>query len=230
MVMSFVFKPNGTSSLTIRFNHLIGNKPLVLDTVHYRNALHQDFTVTKLKYYVGQFRLIGKNGTTYKSKSYFLIDEENPETKDISLEGIEDGEYTEVRFMLGVDSLDNCSGAQSGALDPINAMFWTWNSGYIFLKFEGKAPLSDAPGHMFEYHIGGYRHPVNCIRNIQLPLQHPLTLYKGQVSSVQINTNLLELLEHPLNIDFRTLSSVTDSKNAVSIANNYSDMFSILVP
>jgi hypothetical protein len=36
---------------------------------------------------------------------------------------------TAIKFLLGVDSLKNVSGIQTGALDPAKGMFWTWNTG-----------------------------------------------------------------------------------------------------
>lgn len=53
--------------------------------------------------------------------------------------------------LLGVDSLSSISGIKSGALDPRNGMYWTWNSGYIFFKLEGRIN-----GKAFIWHIGGY--------------------------------------------------------------------------
>ena len=39
---------------------------------------------------------------------------------------------------LGVDSVLNYNGVHEGALDPINGMYWTWQTGYIHCKLEGK--------------------------------------------------------------------------------------------
>ena len=50
------------------------------------------------------------------------------------------GNYNSLSFLLGVDSMHNVSGAQTGALDPANDMFWTWNSGYVMAKMEGASP------------------------------------------------------------------------------------------
>ena len=51
-----------------------------------------------------------------------------------------EGDYTELQFLLGVDSLHNVSGAQTDDLDPAKDMFWTWNSGYVMAKMEGNSP------------------------------------------------------------------------------------------
>ena len=56
---------------------------------------------------------------------------------------------------LGVDSVLNYNGVHEGALDPINGMYWTWQTGYINCKLEGNI-ICDSSRKSFEYHIGGY--------------------------------------------------------------------------
>jgi len=152
------------------------------------------------------------------------VNEEEPQSKKLVLENVPAGEYSTLEFIIGVDSLHNCSGAQSGALDPMNGMFWAWNSGYIFLKLEGFAPSSNSPGHIFEYHIGGYKQPNNCVRKVKLNLNGS-NLLKEQTISLKVD--ILEILKEPTPIDFIKLSSVTDFRNANTVADNYKDMFRI---
>ena len=163
-------KAKSEHGVTLHFHHYVGDKLLVLDDSTYVNDLNQSYTITKFNYYIGKIRLTQKDGKEFLVDQYYFIseDEEKQASKTIHLDKIPVGEYTSIQFLLGVDSLHNCSGAQSGALDPIHAMFWTWNTGYIFLKLEGKSTLSNLPGNTLEYHIGGYKKPANCIRTITL--------------------------------------------------------------
>ena len=131
--------------------------------------------------------------------------------------------------MIGVDSLHNCSGAQSGVLDPINGMFWTWNTGYIFMKLEGKSPASKSPGHIFEYHIGGYKEPTNFIRTASLTFsKEPMRINPDKATSIYIKTDVSKILNGHDQIDFSKMSSVTDFHNSDKIADNYKNMFSII--
>jgi len=229
LFLSFTSLPgNGqTKNIFINISHFAGNSVLKLDSVNYMNNLGQEFNVTKFKYYIGQITLNQNNGAEFKSDAYFLVNEEDQNSKRLVLENVPGGDYSSIGFVIGVDSLHNCSGAQSGALDPVNAMFWAWNTGYIFLKLEGKSPYSDSPGHLFEYHIGGYKQPNNCIRRINLKLGHLASTVKDQ-STINLKVDILELLKNPANIDFRKLPSVTDFHNASLVADNYIDIFSIL--
>ena len=64
---------------------------------------------------------------------------------------------------MGVDSIRNVSGAQQAALPPSNGMFWSWSTGYIFLKAEGTSPQS--ANNSFMFHLGGFMNPNNIVTN-----------------------------------------------------------------
>lgn len=222
-------KAQKTGKLSLTISHVVGSQPLKLDSVHYKNSLDQDFSVSKFKYYIGQIQLKQANGKTFHSNSYFLINEDEQESKHIQLENVPYGNYTSISFLLGVDSLSNCSGAQSGALDPINGMFWAWNSGYIFLKLEGTSTASPHPAKIIEYHIGGYKQPSQCIRTIQLPFEEMTMNEKNSIISLSLRADVSKILSSESKIDFKTHSSVTDFHNATLIAGNYKNMFSVSV-
>jgi hypothetical protein len=226
LTLAFTSLAQPTDNLSIHFNHFVGNTPLSLDTVQYKNELGQPFTITKFKYYISNIHLRKTDGSLVSIDKYFLINEDEPDSKNITLTDIPTTQFTGLDFIIGVDSLHNCSGAQSGALDPVNAMFWAWNTGYIFLKLEGKAAASKSPGHVYEYHIGGYQQPANCIRKVSLNFPRPLTI--GTDKEIELKVDAAEILKTPNTIDFSKLSSVTDFHNATTIADNYVDMFSIL--
>jgi hypothetical protein len=222
--MSFIAPAH--SSLTVTFNNYVGSSVLKLDSATYKNELGQPYTVSKFKYYIGNIHLTKSDGTEYVSNKYYLVNEEDDASKQITLTNIPEGNYTAIHFTLGVDSLHNCSGAQTDALDPINAMFWAWNTGYIFVKMEGKSPVSKQPGHLLEFHIGGYMQPNNCIRTINLNIKNELAI-SNKAATLNIKADIAELFKTPTSIDFSMLSSATDFHNATTIANNYADMFSI---
>ena len=218
---------NKGSILTIRIENYVGRLLLALDSVTYQNELNQPFTVTKFKYYISAIHLKRSDGKAFISDQFQLVNEEENKSKQWTLSEVSEGIYTELSFTLGVDSLHNCSGLQRGDLDLVNGMFWAWNTGYVFLKLEGKAPQSKSPGHIFEYHIGGFRKPTNCIRTVRLALKE-LKIESGKQSLLTLKADASEVLKTPTTIDFSRLSSVVDLHNATILANNYNDMFSVL--
>ncbi len=229
VAMSFKSIPAQTK-LIIRFENYVGDKKLSLDTPTYVNGLGQIFTVTNFKYYISNIKLTGSDSKVYsKEDGYYLIKADDETTWKAELDDVPPGSYSSISFTIGVDSLHNCSGAQSGALDPINGMFWTWNTGYIFMKLEGKSPASKQPGHIFEYHIGGYKEPTNFIRNTSLTFpKEPMKINPGKVTTLYIKTDVAKVLQGKNEIDFSKLSSVTDFHNSDKIADNYVNMFSII--
>jgi hypothetical protein len=205
----------------------MGNTVLQLDST-YKNALGQTFTIANFKYYIGNISLKKTDGKSFVIKDYFLINEHEEDSKQIILNDVPEGSYTGIEFIVGVDSLHNCSGLQQGSLDPTNGMFWAWNTGYVFLKLDGQSPSSKSAGNIFEYHIGGYKQPTNSIRKIILNFKGDKTISSITPLSLVIKADVLEVLKTPTTIDFSKLPSVTDTRNAVIIANNYMDMFSLL--
>jgi hypothetical protein len=107
-----------------------------------------------LKYYVSNFSLVRADGSEQRFNNYELIDAAKPETLSFSLDSVMNGEYTAVKFMLGIDSVRNHTGAQDGDLDPVHGMIWTWNTGYIFYKHEGNFRDSTGATKPLVFHLG----------------------------------------------------------------------------
>ena len=75
--------------------------------------------------------------------------EDHEESQEVVLKNIPAGDYNQITFTIGVDSLRSTMDVSKrpGVLDPAqghDGMYWTWNSGYIFFKMEGISPA--APG------------------------------------------------------------------------------------
>src|SRR6185312_7848079 len=104
---------------------------------------------------------------TFPDGTYHLIDFSDSASTTVPLR-VPEGVYDEIHFLLGVDSIEQTGGAQTGALDPARGMFWTWNTGYLSLKLEGTSPDSKEPFHAFSYHIGGYRFPNRAIWRMKI--------------------------------------------------------------
>ena len=228
------FKPVSNSEskrtwLIVHFVNYVGNEVLKLDTLAYRNENGQLYAVTKFKYYISNIQLKETSGYEYNLTGSLLLDQDDENSLQVLLKEVPYGNYASVSFLIGVDSAHNCSGAQTGDLDPINGMFWTWNSGYVFLKLEGKSPSSKSTGNVLEYHIGGYQQPANCIRPVTLKFPiGGLTVERSKESFLTLKADVSEILKGPVVIDFSEISSVTDFHNATLMADNYADMFSVL--
>lgn len=221
---------SGTGKIVIVFNNIVGTQPLVFNTSSYTNESGQSFTVSKLIYYVSNVVLTKTDGsTTYVVlESYHLIDHANVTSLEYEIEDVPAGDYNNISFTIGVDSTRNCSGAQTGALDPSNGMFWSWNTGYIFLKMEGTFTTTLNPSGSFIYHIGGYKDPINCIRSVTMDFNGDIAnVRQTKTPEVHMNCDVLEMLKTNTTIDFDVLNFTMGDANSKTIANNYRDMFKV---
>jgi hypothetical protein len=208
-------------SMTIEMSHMAGSQKFWLDST-YTNQAGESFTASMFKYYISNIRLVDASGTLHPvPESYFLVDQATTSSMTLELKDIDAGTYTGIKFILGVDSARNCSGAQTGALDPINGMFWTWNTGYIFMKLEG-----DCPQGFFEYHIGGYKGTYVNYREIALDFNgDELIVANNKKPELHLVTDVLEIFKNPNIISFSNTQVVTIPNAASdSIADNCEDM------
>lgn len=220
-------EPGLPGEVTLEFDHIVGTRALSLDNQEYTNTNGDKFTVSRFKYYISNIILKKADGTEYKQpESYYLIDESVPASKNVNIKDIPAGEYTSLTFTIGVDSARNVSGAQTGALDPANGMFWTWNSGYVFVKLEGTSPQSQNGGLVF--HIGGFQKPNNTIRTISPALNgQKLRIAAGKAPQVHLKVDVLNMFQGANTIKFAELSTTMGGANSVKVADNYVEMFKV---
>lgn len=124
--------------------------------------------ITKLRFYISAVSLWLEGEEVWaEKKSFHLLDLADPESFRFSTK--QDVLFDELRFQLGIDSATNVSGAMGGDLDPTKGMYWSWNTGYVNFKLEGKSALAGSPNHAFIYHLGGYLPPYPSVQWVQLP-------------------------------------------------------------
>lgn len=153
------------TTIVIELEHVWGAtaEPFEMDKEFIQPMSGEKITFRTLRYYLSNVKLKKTDGSWWSEpESYRLIDAAVDIQPELEIKGVPTGDYTEISFTIGVDSTRNVSGAQDGALSPSNGMFWSWNTGYIFIKAEGDAPAS-ATG-SFAYHIGGFKDPDNAIQ------------------------------------------------------------------
>ncbi len=214
---------NTKGTLTVEFEHVWGldKAPFYMNTPLLHPMSKDTISVNLLKYYVSNIVLTNANGSKYiVPESYYLI---SPEENSIEVKDVPAGDYTGMEYIIGVDSARNNSGIQTGALNPSNGMFWSWSTGYIFVRIEGTSPQS--PTGMFLYHLGGYTSPFNAInkRNFTFD-QEVLTVAPTAKPTVHFTVNVAKIWHGPVKVaDLNVIHNVGD--NAVSMAKNYSDGF-----
>lgn len=197
----------------IQFSPVWGSEKLEMDKKY---TLKDDvISISKLKFYVSDVCLKKAGKTIYKTqeKSY-LIDLENRLQIDFDKNISED--FDEIQFNIGVDSLTNVSGAMGGDLDPVNGMYWSWQSGYINFKIEGISKKSTSPHQDFQFHVGGYSKSFSALQTVVLPLKN------------NQNVILIDILQLLSQIDLNETHSVmSPGEKAMILAHQFQKVFSV---
>ena len=209
----YLFKPK---PITLSFFPYFGKDSLVINKNYFSEINRDSVSIQSLRFYLSDINLI-KNG-----RKIFQV-KNQPNLIDISkklqvkLFTKSELEFDAIQFDIGVDSLSQVSGAMGGDLDPMKGMYWSWQSGYINFKLEGKSNICNTRNHVFQFHIGGYISPYNSIQHIILPVQNK--------TNINIKLNIKKLLSQ---IDLKNVNQVmSPSEKSVEISKQFANFFSI---
>ena len=231
--------------LRIEFDNVVGDKNLVLNGVNYKNAAGEDFVVTKFNYFISNIKLTKSDGSVFvvpQDSSYFLIKEDTKASQFVTLNNVPVGDYTAAEFMVGVDSARNAAPIEKrqGVLDPSGSMaddgmYWSWNSGYIFVKLEGTSSKGNPVNGKYYYHIGlfgGYAEKtVNNTRVVKVnfgSLKAPVTT--TETPEVHLLVDVQKVFDGPgARVKIADYNSIMGGQQEKSqeIANNYANMFTL---
>ncbi|MCA0428981.1 MAG: hypothetical protein LCH32_00600 [Bacteroidetes bacterium] len=216
-----------TGKLKLAFNNMYGSSALILNTTDYINN-SDTFKVSMFNYYISNIKLTATDNSVYnETESYHLVKANVANSLSFDLNEVPIKDYKSISFVIGVDSLRNVSGSQTGALDPANGHFWTWSSGYIMAKLEGTSPQSSDPAKKVIFHIGGFKGIYNALKTVTLNFPTSAVVTETKIPQVNFKTDLKEWFS-PNAINFSTIYSVqTLGATSKSIADNYANMFSV---
>ena len=137
--------PLVAQSSKLEFKLLTNGKEYKLDQKVYQKSLKDSIKVSLLKFYVGNFK------SEVTDPNYHLIDFSDKTSIEVKLKNT-----NKLSFNLGVDSLTTDKGIGEGDLSPMKGMYWTWNTGYVNFKIEGKYEGCETRRNKFEFHLGGF--------------------------------------------------------------------------
>ena len=220
-----------TGKVYLEMFNVVGGGNLKLNNEWYRNQNGDSFTVSKFNYYISNIKLNGSGATaTYtEAESYHLVEHSTtPSEMAFSLAKVPAGKYSSITFMIGVDSLRNVSGAQTGALDPALGNFWSWNTGYIMLKFEGNSPQAPTADGRLVMHCGGFSGVNNVLKTITIIFPNEIEVTKNATPHVHLKADVLAMFKSPNVVAFATNNTIhMPGAAANKLADNYANMFTI---
>jgi hypothetical protein len=245
------FNASNLAQLSVEFDNIVGDRTLAINNSAnlYTNAAGEKFSISSLQYFISNIEVTTTAGKVYvvnQDSSYFLISGADKATRFAKVR-VPEGDYSKLKFTLGVDSLRSTMplDKRTGVLDPayggghdLSGMYWGWNSGYIFFKFEGNADVisNDVNGdptgkHQFKYHIGGfggYSAPtLNNIKTVTMDL-NPGGIAKvrtGRQSNIHVLVDLMKAFNGTNNFSIAAHPTVMFSDFSTKVAANLTEMF-----
>ncbi len=162
----------GQSTEKVEFCIKYNGKALSWQNDHDLLLANDSIQVTCMKFYISNLQCYNDDVLLYEEPARFhLLDVANAKSMSWNAENVNAMHCNKVKFWVGVDSLTHTLGAMDGDLDPIHGMYWTWQSGYVNFKIEGKYRSNTGTLKEFQYHIGGYNARFNTLQEILLPIK-----------------------------------------------------------
>ncbi len=186
-MLLFIAVKQDCNAQSLMLKMKMGEHSLSLDSSYEVNQT-DSIQITTVKFYLSDMAFWNNDSLLYAEKnSYHLIDLANPKSFYLHFDLPSGFTYNQIKFKLGIDSITSVSGSFGGDLDPINGMYWAWQSGYINSKIEGFY-FKQGVKKEFQFHLGGYQYPFNSIQE--------LTFKVDSQSSVFIAFDLLNFFPY----------------------------------
>lgn len=149
-------------------------------------------TIEALRFYISNLTFYKDNKEVFAEKdSYHLVDAEAKSSLKINVTLPVEVDFDRLQFHLGIDSLTNDGGVMGGDLDPTKGMYWSWNTGYINFKLEGRSINCPARFNSFQFHLGGFLAGQDCLQTIQIAdVQKDQAIIKFDISEFLKNIDL----------------------------------------
>ncbi|MBE2286002.1 MAG: cytochrome C peroxidase [Prosthecobacter sp.] len=168
--------------------------------------------VTRLDFLLSGLALKKKDGTWVESRDWFAYVSAGAGSMIAKGTGTPTGEYTGLRFRIGVDEVTNKSDphrhAPDHALNPqVNGLHWGWMGGYIFLALEGRFPRATGGDDGFSYHVAN---PPQLM-TVELPVE----FQGGRPLTISLDLDLSRVLA---GVDFAKDGTSTHSREGDPLA------------
>lgn len=210
-----------TAPTVLHFKHL-ANGEVLQKNKSFGISDKETYKIRQWKYYISHLELLPENGEPIKIAGIFLIDAFGNDSINFDLPI---KKFTAIKFSVGIDSSIQVSGAQDGALDPLNGMYWAWNTGFIHYKLEGKKEITGNTVQKLQYHIGGFSGQNNTMQSVILPFAKDIKPHKKNMQLPNIYVDVLSFLNKEVVRNEKPLI-MKEGNDAVEISKIIPSLFS----
>ena len=197
--------------LTLNFNNTWDGNPVNMNQNGHVNQAGNDLTPSLIDYLIANIYLIDENNQKVELDSTwgYISQTRRKLSFDIDAEEL-DGNFSAIGFEMGLDSLTNHGDPfafpPDHALDPMYGMHWSWASGYIFFKLEGRYIDSDGDNSAFAFHIAGLENRTAFELPVNMNLDADSTV-------LHLETDIAEMFSNPLDYDLDVDGPFSHSTN-----------------
>ncbi len=199
--------------------------------VQYTTADGVKFKLSDWRYYVSNFVLIREDGTEFPiADKVFLI---NLSNTNYSLDSVPVGNYKGLKFLVGLDTATNHKDPTLyTANNPLAlqspSIHWSWNSGYIFMKIEGKFDSTSAQlggtsiNQPFFFHVG-----MDNMKQVIDFSEDAFSIVSGEDKELNLSMDFLKILN---SVQLKTENATHTGDNlplATKISNNWKTAFTL---
>lgn len=194
----------------------------------YTNAAGNKYTVNQVRYWVSNVVLYTEDGKSYaEPNSYHLVEYTPTASKEaFTVSGVPVGHYTKISYSIGVDSVPNHDlTKKAGDLDEKIGMSWTWDTGYIFFKMEGRFERTNGSKGYYWYHIG----LDGNYKTLTQDFPEHIVIEKSGIPSVHFKTNINAVFGLPSGasdtevLDLNKVSAMHGGASMAKVAGNYTN-------
>ncbi|MCC7430512.1 hypothetical protein IT568_06710 [bacterium] len=215
-----------SGSVTFEFMHKVDGETVILDSLKYTNAAENNYSISKLVYYVSDVTFHKSDGTKVETNGYHYVDIKDSTTLEYKFSDVPNGDYTAISFVVGLDSVKNVEHGLPHTTENDN-MVWpeSMGGGYHYMKLEGKFKNTANELTGFATHTG--RH-TNKHYYVNLHL-HDLSLkVAGNDVTAHLTMNINEWYKNPNVYDFNVYgAAIMGNPDAQNILQqNGADVFS----
>ncbi len=152
--------------IVLEFKGKVGNNNLLLADSKFNTGNNYRVNIEMLKFYLSNITLVKEDNSEVLLQDVALVDFQNNHTTDtdngesIVIE-TETGNFKAIKMGFGVDGTKNNADpsvyTEDEPLSVYQGMHWSWNTGYIFMKLEGRFDTDITAATLSEnylYHTG----------------------------------------------------------------------------
>jgi cytochrome c peroxidase len=209
LALLWLLPVGSAATLQIEITPRVSGENLQPASLRYQTWAGESFSITRVSYLVSDFGLQRNDGMWLEISNSVAWLDFDQNRNSIWLERIPAGEFSTVRFTVGLNTnLNHADVATFPAGHPLNPnlnrLHWSWQGGFIFLALEGLWRNSSGELDGWAYHLA---RDMNATR---ITLAAPLLI--NNETKVELDFDLATLLNAPRPLSFAQDGSSTHSR------------------